>query len=51
MTGSYTNVQESNSYLDEANKEQKKGQEKYACLLIFCGVVLILIVGGFFFFA
>ena len=32
MSTTLTNTRESNSYLEEANKEQKKGQKKYVWL-------------------
>ena len=44
MQGTLGNVKESNSYLREANEEQKKGQSKYTCLIIFSVITIFLLV-------
>lgn len=39
-----TNTKEGNSYLEEANKEQKKGQKKYIWLFAIGGFAVAIII-------
>lgn len=44
ITNTLTNTKESNSYLEEANKEQQKGQRKYMWLFGIAAIVVIVFI-------